>query len=97
MITIEDEIHAESQGSFLTIKDAILELEKRSKIPWNETPNQAPCTSWETCGRYYEIIEYDDTSTPWKELRRIPALEISSNDITWYIKLDEEGNLLLDL
>jgi hypothetical protein len=62
MFVIEDEIHAEHHGHF---GDA--ELRRRAKIPWDEAPNVAPCMSWPTCERDYVILEFDDSSTPWKE------------------------------
>ena len=43
----------------------------------------APCTNWRTCGRAYEIVEYDTSSIPWKELRRVPVLEIDSSGANW--------------
>ncbi len=88
MFLIEDELHAEQQdGEFPSLEAAIAELERRAKIPWNEPPNLAPCTSWETCGRNYEVIEYDPSTR--KELRRIPALEVSSNGAQWLLSKTE--------
>jgi hypothetical protein len=78
---IEDERHAEPQGEFKSFGEAVAELRRRATIPWNEAPNQAPCTSWETCGRSYEIIEYDCASRPWKELNRVSALEVSAEGV----------------
>ena len=36
-----------------------------------------------TCGRRYDLIEYDVTKSPWRELRRIHALEVSANGVKW--------------
>ncbi len=84
MFIIEDELHAESQkDEFQTFGDAFNELEKRSKIPWNEKPNRCPCTNWNDCERNYQIIEYDTTRTPWKELQRKDILTISAKGIKW--------------
>ncbi|MDY7395103.1 hypothetical protein UMM65_07605 [Aureibaculum sp. 2210JD6-5] len=84
MFQIEDESHAELQmGKFNSYKDAINELKRRAEIPWSEKPNRCPCTSWETCGRNYVIIEYDDSRIPWKELNRYSVLEISAKGIKW--------------
>ena len=84
MFKIEDERHAEPQaGEFATFKAAVAELRRRAQLPWNEAPNVAPCTSWETCGRNYEIGEYDDSKRPWLELARTPALEISRDGAKW--------------
>ena len=66
-----------------------MELRRRSRIPWNEEPNQAPCMSWRTCGRAYELIEYDDTQAPWTELRRFAALEVSSTGVKWSREFEE--------
>jgi hypothetical protein len=80
---IEDERHAEPQGEFSSIQNAIAELTRRAKISWDQVPNRAPCMSWKTCGRAYELIEYDDTHSPWKELRRVAVLEVSASGIKW--------------
>ena len=29
----------------------------------NVKPNRASCTNWLNCGRRYELIEYDDTTS----------------------------------
>jgi hypothetical protein len=84
MFIIEDESHAEPQkGEFLTFGEAYRELEKRSKIPWNESPNRCPCTNWKDCERKYQIINYDTTQTPWKELQRKNVLTISAKGVKW--------------
>jgi hypothetical protein len=51
VFTIYDEFHCELEGDFASFDDAVAALVKRAKIPWNEEPNRAPCTSWKTCGR----------------------------------------------
>jgi hypothetical protein len=84
MFVIEDEAHAEPQeGLFQTRQQAIAELRHRAEIPWNEEPNIAPCTNWLNCGRRYELVEYDDTMSPWKEVSRNLILEISAAGIRW--------------
>ena len=84
MFLIQDELHAEQQsGEFATLGAAIAELKRRAGIPWNEPPNVAPCTSWQTCGRNYEVIEYEPSSR--HELRRIPALQVSSKGVEWLL------------
>ena len=81
---IEDEQHAEPQaGEFTSLADAVAELKRRAELPWDQPPNVAPCTSWRTCRRTYEVVEYDTSVTPWKDLRRIPYLEISSAGVQW--------------
>jgi hypothetical protein len=86
MFVIEDEIHAEWQeGRFSTRDEALSELEHRAKIPWDERPNVAPCTNWSKCGRSYELVEYDDTTSPWTELSRSLVLEISAEGVRWHL------------
>ena len=87
MYIIEDELHAEHLGQFLTMKLALTEILSLSRIPWDQEPNQAPCMSWKTCGREYVIIEFDDSTTPWVEVRRIKALSISSAGLDIHIPL----------
>ena len=89
MFVIEDERHAEPQGKYVNLEEAVVELRRRSRIPWDEEPNQAPCMSWRTCGRAYELIEYDDTQEPWKKLRSLFALEISAAGVEWLREFEE--------
>jgi hypothetical protein len=84
MFEVEDEVHAESQGVFPTFDAAMAELKRRASIPWDCDPNRAPCISWRTCGRRYEIIEYNDHE-PAVALRRILALEVRASGVTWHI------------
>ena len=84
MFVIEDELHAETIGeNYLTLEDAKAELLKLSQTAWDESPNKAPCENWKTCGRKYEIAEYDTATTPWKELRRIPMLQVDAKGVVW--------------
>jgi hypothetical protein len=84
MFVIVDEAHAERQeGRFQTRQQAIVELQRRAAIPWNEKPNRAPCINWLNCGRRYELVEYDDTTRPWKELSRSLMLKISAAGVRW--------------
>ena len=86
MFIIEDEMHAEIlPGEFATFADALAELKRLAVVPWNEEPNSAPCQSWQTCGRRYELVEYDAATVPWTELQRIPALNISAVAIEWLL------------
>jgi hypothetical protein len=84
MFVIEDEHHCEWQGQYATFNEAVTELHRRAALRWDESPNVAPCTSWATCGRSYVIIEFDDTQSPWKSLRRIPAFEVSASGVKWF-------------
>ena len=83
VFVIEDESHCEESGEFVTLEAALAELKRRANLPWDEAPNQAPCTSWRTCGRRYEIIEFDAALSPWKELRRFAVLEVSAAGAKW--------------
>lgn len=84
MFKIEDERHAESRpGEFPTLAAAALELCKLSALPWDQAPNVAPCTNWRSCGRTYEVVEYDVSVHPWKELSRVTALEVSAEGAKW--------------
>jgi hypothetical protein len=39
--------------------------------------------SWATCGREYAVVEYDDSHSPWKELRRVSVLQVSASGVEW--------------
>ena len=82
MIVIEDSIHAE-QVRFSTFADAVAELRRRAQIPWDRPPNRCPCTAWRTCGREYDVLEYDAAQTPWRLLRRVTVLRIAARGVTW--------------
>jgi hypothetical protein len=82
-VCIEDEAHAELHGEYPTFEEAVLELERRALVPWDQPPNVAPCTSWRTCGRRYEIVVYDEARAPWNEIKRVPMLEISASGVNW--------------
>ena len=84
MFKIEDEWHAELQdGDFPTLAAAATELRRLAEIPWDQVPNVAPCTSWRTCGRKYEVVEYDTSVDPWRQIRRLAVLEIDSEGTRW--------------
>ena len=83
MFVIEDESHAEHFGEFESKIDAIGELQRLAKLPWDEAPNVCPCKSWRTCGRSYHLIEYDTSGTPWRQVSNLPFLEVSAAGISW--------------
>lgn len=83
MFVIEDEVHCDWHGQYATFDAAVAELSRRAILRWDEPPNMAPCTNWQTCERQYVVIEFDDTQTPWKELRRIPALKVAAPGVEW--------------
>ena len=80
---IEDEAHDEKHSTHETLEEAIGELKRLALIPWDKEPNVAPCTNWKKCGRRYQVIEYDTSSGPWRELRRMLALKISAEGVVW--------------
>lgn len=84
MFTIEDERHAEPlAGQFESLKMAIDELRRLASLPWDKPPNVAPCQSWRKCGRTYEIVEYETSSSPWRELSRVPYLDVDESGTRW--------------
>ena len=84
MFKIEDELHDEPHAAeFDTFEDALDELKRMASVPWNKTPNRAPCMSWRTCGRSYEVVEYDVSDHPWRELQRVAVLSISAEGSKW--------------
>jgi len=90
--SIEDETHAEFQGDFRSFDEALNELKRRAKIPWNEPPNKCPCTGWETCDRRYSITEFligDSTYTPQSEAE---VLTISAKEILWLSGYEQNGS-----
>jgi hypothetical protein len=83
MFIIEDEYHGEHQeGQYATFAEALAELRRRAAIPWDKPPNRAPCGGWQTCGRRYNIIEFD-AARPQSNLPRIAVLEISASGVLW--------------
>jgi hypothetical protein len=84
MFKIEDERHAEPQaGEFSSLAAVSSELRRLAQLPWDQAPNVAPCTNWITCGRTYEVVEYDNSTLPWQELKRVPALEVDAQGARW--------------
>jgi hypothetical protein len=90
MVYIEDDLHAEQDGPFATFEDAVAELRRRAAIAWDSPPNQAPCTSWQTCGREYHVLEYDERPKTWRLLRKARALHISSKGTIWVEGFERE-------
>lgn len=83
IFVVEDQVHAESFGEFPALAEAWDELHRLSLISWNEPPNVAPCQSWQTCGREYEIIEYETATLPWTRIRCLAGLEVSAKGLVW--------------
>jgi hypothetical protein len=87
---IEDTSHAQPMGEFASLADAVKELHRLENLPWDEPPNIAPCTNWQTCGRCYEIVEYEADSEPWQERRRIAAFEVSAKGVRWSASFERD-------
>ena len=79
---IQDEFHCERQWEYNSFNEALLEIERISKLPYDIEPNICPCTSWKTCGRDYIIIEYENGV----EIKRSEILEIWADWIKWLYK-----------
>jgi hypothetical protein len=92
MFEIYDELHAEPQQQYPTRQEALLELERRAKLPWDSEPNLAPCTSWRTCGRNYELREYDTSQLPWKKLWHRAVLELDATGARWLVDAAERNS-----
>jgi hypothetical protein len=89
MFVIEDELHVEWHGQFGSFDDALIELKRMATIPWDEAPNVAPCSSWESCRRDFAIVEFDESQTPWRKLRRVPVYSISAAGLNWANSIDQ--------
>lgn len=82
-IVIEDSAHCERIGECASFEEAIARLEELASLPWDQEPNRAPCRQWRKCGREYQIIEYDDSSTPWRVVREAEVLKVSASIVEW--------------
>jgi hypothetical protein len=81
---VADEQHDEQIAEFGTVAEAWSEIKRLASVPFGQEPNQPPCANWRNCRRNYEIVEFDDTQTPWRELQRISALEVSAQQTKWH-------------
>ncbi len=93
MFVIADSHHAELHGEFLSFDLAFAELVRRASIPWDESPNRAPCGSWETCGRFYEIRHYDDSTSSWTFIDTVFVVEITAAGIKWADEFKEKAKI----
>ena len=81
--SIEENLHSDSWDGFSSYEDALEELKRRSKIPWDKEPNVCPCTSWRTCERNYAIVQYRVQNDEWEEIACEWLLDISSKGVKW--------------
>jgi len=94
MFIIEDNFHAESlPEKYETFDRALEELIKISRIPYGQGPNIAPCSNIEGCERWYHILQYDDSTTPWKLLSDIEMLRMSPNEVKWILPCAESRSM----
>lgn len=86
MFKIEDTIHGDYlDGKFQTFDMALEELIRISRIPYGQEPNVAPCSNAEGCERDYHILQYDDSSVPWKLLSDVDLLVMSPKGAKWVL------------
>lgn len=83
MFVIEDEWHAEWIGEYVSREEALAELRRLAKLPWDDAPNVCPCMSWRTCGRRYHIVEFDTSADPWRRLSDEALLDVSAEKTAW--------------
>ncbi|MCB9857431.1 MAG: hypothetical protein H6818_17250 [Phycisphaerales bacterium] len=88
-IYIEDEIHCELDGPFESFEAAIEELRRRAQIAWDSPPNVAPCSSWQSCGREYHVLEYEATGESSRLLHRTHVLDISAKGVEWVERFEK--------
>ena len=88
VFVIEDDLHADLVGEYPTRVAAVAALRVLAATPWDAAPNRPPCAGWRSCGRHYEIVEYDRAATPWRELSRVPALTISAVGADWLLSAE---------
>jgi hypothetical protein len=91
VIIIEDSDHAEQVAQFSSMPEAFAALRGFATLPWDDQPNRAPCMSWQTCGRSYDVIEFDDSHTPWAEVRRVTILKVSQAGVRWLSGVENAG------
>lgn len=83
MFVIYDQLHADHVGEFAVKEEALAALRRLASGPWDQPLNVAPCMSWRTCGRQYQRVEQDDTTTPRRTLGQEPTLEVSQAEVKW--------------
>lgn len=80
---IEDEIHADGFREFESFQGALNEVQRLAALPWDSEPVVAPCSSWRTCGRDFEIVEFHKTSPYPTEIARTPIAELRASGLKW--------------
>lgn len=86
MIFLEDSLHWDGRiGPFEKFDEAVAELTRLSKIPWDQEPNRAPCFDWQECGRTYEMI----ITSQGGDVFRTEVLRIFAGGTTWSHRIPE--------
>ena len=75
---LEDDIHAEYIAEFDTFDSALKKAEELAALPWDDEQNKCPCSSWKTCERQYDIVEFQVIGDNWGEINRTEVFKISS-------------------
>jgi hypothetical protein len=86
VFVISDEWHAEHLGEFESFAEAIEQLKYWAAVPWDESPNRAPCMSWRTCGRSYKILKYEGDEV----LSAVAVLNVSERGTEWLVEVPSE-------
>ena len=79
---VRDERHGESRGVYRTSAEAFAAVSRLAALPWDSPLNRAPCTSWRTCGRHYEILEREP-EPPMQVASRTDVLTMSASGLEW--------------
>jgi hypothetical protein len=83
LFAIDDDMHSDRLGEFATRAEAWAEVRRLAALPFDQEPNLPPCTKGAACRRAYEIVEYDDTRTPWREISRVFVVELTAAGARW--------------
>ena len=81
---VEDDFHAEVIGQYATSAEAHSALKALAETPWDRAPNLCPCGNRD-CMREYQLIKYDVSDKPWREIERRPALNVSRRGVEWLL------------
>lgn len=83
MFVIADDEHAEELGSYAFRAESMTELQRLAQLSWDKDSNRAPCQSWRTCRRSYVLIEYDASTSPWRQIDYAAIFEMGSRGVVW--------------
>jgi hypothetical protein len=80
---IFEDIHCESLGDYVDLEEALAEIERLRERRGMRLPIKAPCKNWKTCGRRYEVFEYDPSKPPPNLVCPVLTLKISAKGVKW--------------